>query len=981
MTGGLWVAATLAVLLSAAPSASAAVRTWTGATSDNWWVPSNWDPNGTPADYDHLVVRGGDVFTLGMITTSTAGSITLDGPAAHVYCDEVVVADGTYDGRLDILNGAGFWSSYGSYIGYDPNSTGVVTVSGPGSTWTNSIADLEVGRTGSGTLNVIDGGAVLTADDGSLGNHAASSGEAMVSGAGSKWTIGDDLSVGVSGTGSLTILDGGRVSNISGFIARGSSGSGEVVVNGAGSTWTNSSHLRVGYQASGSLDITGGGRVSSTYGHVGHLSGSSGAVTVSGAGSTWTNQTSLYLGLEASGVVGITDGGRVSSNTDVFLGWGSNSTGEVALDGIGSIFAVGKYLQVGHNGTGVLNVSGGGQVTVDEQTTIGWESGATGTVTIHGFGSSLTAADDRNIFLGGGAYYDDGMWEYGGTGDGTMTISGGGSASCRSAIMGYNTDASGQVTATGEGTTLTCTDHLYVGRYGTGTLTIADGALVHTDTNLVVAQQGTSTGTVNLEGGTLSIDDINPVGGTAHFNWTGGRLHVRDTGGLTLGVAGLLGSHVNLSAGKTLDVINDLAIDPNVTLSMTGGSLAVDNLDVSGTAQLRGGNLVIKGTFVLNGGAEMEIDGQDLALATTPTLGNGSELTISDATLSVPSLTVLPAAKMNFDSGLVSVDGILRCENVLRVGAVGTATIRAAALQNVGAIMGRGSFDAETVNAGNMALSDDSSFNKDFTNNSTGKLIISGGSGVTFYEDVVNDPNGEIRVSTGCTATYFGSLSGTGNFTGTGTSYIEGDMRPGSSPGATYFEGDVVFGWASGLETELGGTTPGIEHDQLDVAGDLSLGGTLNVTLVDTGGGLLSPQAGDFFDILNFGTISGDFTTMNLPTLDLGLMWNVGFLKTTGELLSTFMGDINGDLMVGVTDLGMLANQWGTGGFGQFNADITGDGIVSVTDLGALAANWGASVGPSLSSGAAVPAPSAGLAGLALLGVLVRCRRHARIDQ
>ena len=50
------------------------------------------------------------------------------------------------------------------YIGYETDSTGVATVTGVGSQWTNS-SYLYVGRSGSGTLNVEAGGVVTSADD------------------------------------------------------------------------------------------------------------------------------------------------------------------------------------------------------------------------------------------------------------------------------------------------------------------------------------------------------------------------------------------------------------------------------------------------------------------------------------------------------------------------------------------------------------------------------------------------------------------------------------------------------------------------------------------------------------------------------------------------------------------------------------------------------------------------------------------------
>ena len=67
---------------------------------------------------------------------------------------------------------------------------------------------------------VIAGGSAVAAGT-DIGNVAGSQGAVTVTGAGSSWTNSGLLSVGTSGTGTLTIANGGVVSNggASGFIA------------------------------------------------------------------------------------------------------------------------------------------------------------------------------------------------------------------------------------------------------------------------------------------------------------------------------------------------------------------------------------------------------------------------------------------------------------------------------------------------------------------------------------------------------------------------------------------------------------------------------------------------------------------------------------------------------------------------------------------------------------------------------------------
>ena len=66
-----------------------------------------------------------------------------------------------------------------------------------------------------------------------------------------------------------------------------------MTITGAGSRWTNSFSLYVGEYGSGTLTVAEGGVVSDTYGYLGTSSGSTGAATITGAGSRWTNSSYL----------------------------------------------------------------------------------------------------------------------------------------------------------------------------------------------------------------------------------------------------------------------------------------------------------------------------------------------------------------------------------------------------------------------------------------------------------------------------------------------------------------------------------------------------------------------------------------------------------------------------------------------------------------------------------------------------------------
>ena len=137
-------------------------------------------------------------------------------------------------GMLTIQTGGTVANSFGT-VGNLPGAQGTVTVTGAGSTWTNT-GGLVVGGLGTGTLTIQNGGTV-NSGGGSVGQSAGSNGTVTVTGPGSSWINGPSggLNIGSFGTGALTIANGGMVINITAFAANigNSAGSqGTVTVTG-----------------------------------------------------------------------------------------------------------------------------------------------------------------------------------------------------------------------------------------------------------------------------------------------------------------------------------------------------------------------------------------------------------------------------------------------------------------------------------------------------------------------------------------------------------------------------------------------------------------------------------------------------------------------------------------------------------------------------------------------------------------------------
>ena len=199
-------------------------------------------------------------------------------------------------GSMSISDGVVVEHDILGFMGYEPGSTGLVTVDGPGSEWNGLLHT--AGEFGDGTLNITNGGAVHSGLRGCIAYGPGSTGMATVDGPGSTWTTGSSFYVAWTGENAvLNITNGGAVqSSSSGFIGYDRGASGEVMVDGVGSMWTNNGYLRVGDRGAGSLTITGGGTVSNTDSIIGKEFYSMGHVAVDGVGSTWTNTGDLLVG-------------------------------------------------------------------------------------------------------------------------------------------------------------------------------------------------------------------------------------------------------------------------------------------------------------------------------------------------------------------------------------------------------------------------------------------------------------------------------------------------------------------------------------------------------------------------------------------------------------------------------------------------------------------------------------------------------------
>jgi len=854
----------------------------------------------------------------GHLTLSTAGRWTGG-------MDLVVATAGT--GNLTIENGADA-APNDSVIGLSAGGVGVATVTGVGSTWSNAMF-FTVGNAGAGTLSILDAGQVTSASA-SIALDPTSTSSVRVADEGSRWSQSAALTVADAGVGTLRIDAGGRVASGSAVLGNAATGEGLVTIIGTGSTWSIADALAVGSTGQGILQISGGGQLASGAATIGTNALSNGTVSVRGVGSNWAATGAIAIGLNGSGTLTIDDGAEMTTSGSVNI----NDPGGAAV--------------------GTLNLAGG-SLTAQSLTRTGTLNWTDGTLTVVGgtFNNgpaNLTingaaAGDLPTLRLAAGASgtnFAATTLTIGSSRGGALSITGGSTLSVNEAHVGSLDGGSGTLTVGGLNSQFTTVGTLAVG----GTSDAAGGAAVlNVESSGEVLVQGMlqlwAGGTVNVNGGTLKFAALDPQGGSVKFN--AGRIQFlsSQTLGQSDGVAdALVGPAHALGLGRTIDAAGGpLTIATNLTLD--GGHLAGSQLIVlpAGEIQLANPNARIDNSTIRNQGI----------LSGTGRIG-GTLLNEPAGQVRVGSQErlVFSGSAANTNNGLIDISG----GTIEFAGPTANNSLSPA----TGAIAGRNSvlrFHGGLTNSGSLVFSNGTMDVFGDINNvaglpTTGRIVVSGGGTANFYDDILN--SGTIQVSAAgslqSAAVFFGSLTGNG-VSGAGHVFIEGDARPGFSPGIMAFGGDVSFGPDSKLTIELGGPQPGIQHDQIAVADSATLAGTLAVTLLDN----FVPVPGQQFTVMTYGSHTGTFDTVATLATDFpSLVWTASYSSTAVTLTAgPLAGDINLDAVVDKSDLALFVQHFGTRTGATFSqGDFNSDGRTSLADLRILKNNFGASLPPQM---------------------------------
>lgn len=537
------------------------------------------------------VSNGGSVTNFNGVIGNQAGSVgsaTVDGAGSTWASNGLLSVASSGTGTLTVSNG-GAVSSNGASVGDLAGSNGTLTVTGTGSTLTSTGVGNQViiGNSGTGSLQIAHGGVVNDAF-GLIGNNMGGIGSASVDGLGSQWNNTGYLAVGAAGGGSLTILNGGVVMDgAGGFIGTAAGSTGSVSVTGTNSTWLNAGAIMVGNSGTGTLTVANGGTVGSDGGTVGNFAGSSGSVTVTGANSGWAGGAGdVTVGAYGTGSMLVSNGGRVS-NANAFLGQFAGSTGTATVDGAGSSWTNAGILEVGIGGNASVTISNGGAV-VAVASFLGPSIGAVGTVNVTGAGSaflistnirianvgtgSLTVANGGTVSAGGSITIASGVGS-----TGTLNI--GADAASAAAAPGTVTTPS---IVFGAGSGSINFNHTSAG-YAFAPTVSGAGTINQIAGNTILGNNFSAfTGVTNVTGGRLAVNG-SLAGST-----------VTVSGG-TLGGTGTVGSTtVNGGTLAPGNSIGTLAVQGNLAFTSAGhysvevSPTAADLTNVTGTATLGG---------------------------------------------------------------------------------------------------------------------------------------------------------------------------------------------------------------------------------------------------------------------------------------------------------------------------------------------------------------------------------------------------------
>ena len=689
------------------------------------------------------------------------------------------------------------------------------------------------------TLGSSQGGSPIFTGGGTLTIHGAL-----------LWTSGT-----MSGSGHTIIPPGGMVNfaNTSPILLIG-----RTLENAGTMVWTGAGRINVGgvvtndagglfvMRQANSMDFGGGS--------VARFDNAGTFVTAPGAGTT----AFFGVGFNNYGTVQI-QGGTLS------LSGGGTDAGTISVPaGTALVFAGGIYTS-----SGTPSITGAGNLTMSGGTaTLAGTVNVTGSNVFSGcsvdFTGDYTYTNGPMIISAGAANFDGAslvspsqLTLSGGALGGAVTVTVGSAMTWTGGSMtgtGRTIIPAGVTLNIGSGNVLFIVDRT-LDNLGT---TVWSGDAIHMTSGVVTNEAGAlfeaqGPGSISVAGGSPRFDNAgtfrkSPGTGTTAFAGVSfnnyGDAQIQN-GTLELTGGGLNHGTMEVPAGAMLS-LGGVAFVTTPASSITGaGNLTVDAdsatlsglVNVSGTNTFSVGTTELNGNYICTNNTLLILNGAANFDGTGPV--SPSVLNLSGGVLGGAGIVTV-GKTMNWTGGQMNGSGrtVIAAGATLNVAGASALSITSRILENGGTTIWTG--------AGGITMSGVITNRAGALFNAQGSTSLNYGGGVPRFDNA-----GTFRKSVGTGTT---TIGGSVAFTNYGTVDIQSGIL--AANGGYASSSNAV------LNCALGGTTAGAGYGQLQVAGPVTLNGTLTVNLANG----YVPSTGDAFTVLTAGTRNGTFANFFYPS-------------------------------------------------------------------------------------------------------------------